>query len=96
MSNVKTVELAGARSDVNGRLPNMPFHPLGDCRHEPAQLRRRSFSEHFNATVGQISHKPADFKIFGQPSGRFPKANPLDMAAVQDLASFDRRVGSHK
>jgi hypothetical protein len=87
--NVKTVEFAQPRSDVNGCLPNMPCHPVSDRRQESTQLRWRSLGDHFDAAVGQIPYEPANFKTFGQPSGSFPKADPLDIAAVQDLASFD-------
>lgn len=92
MPNVKTDKLAQPWSDINGCLPNMPCHPVGDCRQESAQLGWRSLGDHLDTAVGQVPYEPADFKTFGQSAGRFAKANPLDMATVQDLPSFDRRI----
>jgi hypothetical protein len=89
--NVKTVEFAQPWSGVNGRLPNMPCHPVGDRRHKSTQFGWRSFGDHLDSAVGQVSHKPGDVKTFGQTAGRFSKADSLHMAAVQDLTSFDRR-----
>jgi hypothetical protein len=91
LPNLKIIELAKPWSSVNGRLPNMPCHPVGDRRQESTQLRWRSLGDHLNAAIGQVPYEPANFKTFGQPSGGFPKADPLDMAAIQDLASFDHR-----
>lgn len=98
MPNLKVVELAHPWSDVDGNLPDPPFHPLGDRRHEPAELRRRSLDDHLHPAIGQIPYKACDFKSRGKTPGRFAKADPLDMAAVKSLASFDRRwaMGGHE
>ena len=91
MPNLKIVELASSRPGIDGDLPDPPFHSLGDGRHEPAQFCRRGFGDHFHPAIGQIPHKACDFKSRGQTPGRFAKADPLDMAAVKSLPSFDRR-----
>jgi hypothetical protein len=89
--NLKVIELACPWSGVDGNLPDPPFHSLGDRRHEPTKLCRRSLSDHLHPAIGQIPHKTRDFKSRRQTPGRFAKANPLDMAAVKCLASLHRR-----
>jgi hypothetical protein len=89
--NVKPVKLTEPRSGVDGDLPNVPFHALGNSRQKSVELRRRSLGNQFDPAIRQISHEAGHFKALGQPPGRFTEADPLDMTAVKSLMSFDRR-----
>lgn len=91
MPNVKSVELAQPGPGVDGGLPNVPCQSIGDGRHKAVKLPRRSLSDHLDPAIGQISHKACHLKALGQTSGRLAKADPLHVAAVKRLSSFQRR-----